>query len=149
MTGFMNMHDDTTILTLVREVVAESLSLDVAAVTAEMRLIPDLGASSLDFVDILFLLEERFAIKLQDERFDFASRLGLDADDALRAGVFSPAAVQRLSDWLPSLPVNAEVGPNGLFPFVSIVTLQRIVAERLLAAPQDPQRPAALCAPSS
>src|SRR4051812_23200952 len=47
-------------LDAVRRCVAERLFRDIGEVTPGSRLITDLGADSLDFVDLLFQLEKRF-----------------------------------------------------------------------------------------
>jgi acyl carrier protein len=47
-------------------IVAEALNVPVERVTPSASLIDDLGAESIDFLDILFRVETAFGIKLRD-----------------------------------------------------------------------------------
>lgn len=51
----------------VQEKVAEQLGVDVDEVTLESSFIDDLGADSLDIVELLMALEEEFDIEIPDE----------------------------------------------------------------------------------
>jgi len=51
----------------VREIVAEQLERDVNDVTNAASLIDDLGADSLDVVELVMKMEEEFGIEIPDE----------------------------------------------------------------------------------
>ena len=51
----------------VREIVAEQLERDVKEVTNASSLIDDLGADSLDVVELVMKMEEEFGIEIPDE----------------------------------------------------------------------------------
>ncbi|HSQ16024.1 MAG TPA: acyl carrier protein [Candidatus Binatia bacterium] len=51
----------------VREIVAEQLERDVNEVTTAASLIDDLGADSLDVVELVMKMEEEFGIEIPDE----------------------------------------------------------------------------------
>jgi acyl carrier protein len=51
----------------VREIVAEQLERDVNEVTTTASLIDDLGADSLDVVELVMKMEEEFGIEIPDE----------------------------------------------------------------------------------
>ena len=51
----------------VREIVAEQLERDVKEVTNSASLIDDLGADSLDVVELVMKMEEEFGIEIPDE----------------------------------------------------------------------------------
>ncbi len=51
----------------VKEVIVDTLSCEEAKVTAEASLIDDLGADSLDAVELNMSLEEAFEISIPDE----------------------------------------------------------------------------------
>jgi acyl carrier protein len=52
------------IYTKVRETLVDALGVDDDEVTPEATLVGDLGAESIDFLDIVFRLEKNFAIKI-------------------------------------------------------------------------------------
>ena len=51
----------------VREIVAEQLERDVNEVTNAASFIDDLGADSLDIVELVMKMEEEFGIEIPDE----------------------------------------------------------------------------------
>jgi len=51
----------------VREIVAEQLERDVNEVSNEASFIDDLGADSLDIVELVMKMEEEFGIEIPDE----------------------------------------------------------------------------------
>jgi len=50
----------------VRKICIEHLGVDPARVTAESKIEADLGADSLDFVELVMALEEEFEIEIPD-----------------------------------------------------------------------------------
>ena len=61
------MAADKTIEQKVKEIVAENLSVNADQVTPEAKFIEDLGADSLDTVELVMALEEEFSIEVPDE----------------------------------------------------------------------------------
>ena len=51
----------------VRKMLAEQLNISVDKVTPDSKVIEDLGADSLDVVEMLMLLEDEFNITVSDE----------------------------------------------------------------------------------
>ena len=51
----------------VRKLIAEQMHLDVESITEDKRIVEDLGADSLDTVEMLMTLEENFGIAIPDE----------------------------------------------------------------------------------
>jgi acyl carrier protein len=51
----------------VKSIIADQLSVDEAAVKPEASFINDLGADSLDTVELIMALEEEFGIEISDE----------------------------------------------------------------------------------
>ena len=60
----MTANDD--LFVKIREVVAEKLSVEEDEVTLESSFIDDLGADSLDLVEMIMALEEEFEIEIPD-----------------------------------------------------------------------------------
>lgn len=51
----------------VREIISEQLVKDIAEVTPDKAFIDDLGADSLDIVEMVMEMEEEFGIEIPDE----------------------------------------------------------------------------------
>ena len=51
----------------VKKLIAEQLSIDESKITEDSRLIEDLGADSLDMVEMLMTLEDEFGVSIPDE----------------------------------------------------------------------------------
>jgi acyl carrier protein len=51
---------------IVKEVLAKQLTMDVAKINLESRLVEDLGIDSFGSVEVAFELEEKFNIKIPD-----------------------------------------------------------------------------------
>ena len=51
----------------VRNIIAEQLGIDPGEITMESSFIDDLGADSLDIVELIMALEEEFDIEIPDE----------------------------------------------------------------------------------
>ncbi|HZU96715.1 MAG TPA: phosphopantetheine-binding protein [Planctomycetota bacterium] len=106
--------NDQEIFARVKRAIEDTLALEpdrAARVVASTNLIEDLGAESLDFLDLLFRLEDEFGIVLPQREFTDADRLGLSENDlASRDGTLTPAAIERLRTLLP------EADPRKLAP---------------------------------
>lgn len=51
----------------VKEILAKQLNVDIEKINAETNMTTDLGADSLDLVEILMSLEDEFSISIPDE----------------------------------------------------------------------------------
>ena len=51
----------------IKSIIAEQLGVKVDEVTAESSFVDDLGADSLDTVELIMALEEEFSIEIPDE----------------------------------------------------------------------------------
>jgi acyl carrier protein len=63
----MEVERMSTIEKRVKEIVAEQLGVDESQVTNEASFMDDLGADSLDTVELVMALEEEFDIEISDE----------------------------------------------------------------------------------
>ncbi len=70
----------------VKQIVAENLEVSVDQLTPEAKFIEDLGADSLDIVELVMALEEEFGIDIPDEDADKLRTVG-DAMNYLKAHV--------------------------------------------------------------
>lgn len=58
---------DRAVSDKVKELIREQLGVDEAAVTSKASFVSDLGADSLDLVEMIMAVEEEFAINIPDE----------------------------------------------------------------------------------
>lgn len=107
----------------VRDCVAESLALSKDEIQLGSRLIDDLGADSLDFVDIVFMLEQRLDVKMRETELSFLTRLDFSSPEVMREGHLTRDVVDRLAAWLPALAAVDDrdaVTPAMLFSFITV-----------------------------
>jgi acyl carrier protein len=52
----------------IKEIVAEKLEINLDQVTREAKFIDDLGADSLDVVELIMTLEDEFDVEITDEQ---------------------------------------------------------------------------------
>ncbi len=70
----------TEALAVVREVAVEVLSLDASSITEDARFKEDLEADSLDLVELVMGLEERFSIEVPEEDLEGVTTIGHAVD---------------------------------------------------------------------
>lgn len=68
------------ILTKVRAVVAEKLNVGEDQVTTEAKFVEDLGADSLDQVELIMALEDEFELKIPEEEAEKLGTVGSAVD---------------------------------------------------------------------
>ncbi len=85
----------------VNNCIAEVLALEPSAITAESTLMNDLGAESLDLVELMFLLEQEFEIKLDKQDMSLSAQLGLAEAELHRDEVLTPRALAMLRERFP------------------------------------------------
>jgi acyl carrier protein len=88
------------ILKQVREVLIDALGVDDDEVTTESTLMGDLGAESIDFLDIVFRLEKAFEIKIpRDELFPAESLM--NNSDFVHNGKLTEKGLNELREKMP------------------------------------------------
>lgn len=125
------------VFSVVRRCVQDSLAVEEASVTLQSRLVDDLGASSLDFIDIVFMLEKEFDITVRSTEFAFLTKLDFSSPKVMKDGFLTAETVDRLREWLPALDHvddRAKVTPRQLFSLITVETICVIVQKRLAAA---------------
>ncbi|WP_187933888.1 acyl carrier protein [Helicobacter pylori] len=68
--------NDTNLFETIQAVIAEQLNVDAAQVTPEAEFVKDLGADSLDVVELIMALEEKFGIEIPDEQAEKIVNVG-------------------------------------------------------------------------
>lgn len=113
--------------------VADVLAIEKGGVAANASLIDDLGAESLDFLDLLFRLETDFHVKIPRDGVRLMAQNGL-ADGFEHAGVLTPEALERLRLLMPEVAQNRLVPglrSDQLPSLFTAETFVRLVAWRL------------------
>lgn len=93
--------DKDQILKSVRSIIAQALKVDEPKVQAESSLVRDLGAESIDFLDIVFRLEKEFKIKIPKGEL-FPEKLLTDAR-FVKAGQVTPEGIEELKTRMPEV----------------------------------------------
>lgn len=99
-------HDlDEAVYEKVRTAIAEALGLDPDEVSYSSRLIGDLGAESLDFLDIAFRLERAFDVRIPRGGIEQASKEGLAEGESFEVnGILTDRALEQLAAHMPEVP---------------------------------------------
>ncbi len=113
----------------VREVVAEALARDVSEVKLESILMDELGAESLDFLDIVFKLERAFDIQITRGEMERAARGTMSDEEFAPAGVISEAGLTRLRELMPEAAQRIQPGlrPAQILSLFSVRTFVNLV----------------------
>ena len=81
----------------------EALGVEEEEVTMKARVIDDLGAESLDFLDIAFRLERAFDIKIPRGDIERQAQESLDGDPYEVDGVLTASALNELKELMPEV----------------------------------------------
>jgi acyl carrier protein len=125
---------DNAVFEGVRDNIADSLAVAHGEITLESRLVDDLGADSLDLVDIIFTLERKFGINVRETEFNFLTRLDFSSPEVMRDGFLTAAVVDKLADWLPQVttePDRSRISPRALFSMITVESICIVVERRL------------------
>ena len=95
----------TAIFPKVAETMADALGCDVADVKPDASLINDLGAESIDFLDIVFRLERAFKVKIPRGKIIEDARGPLSEAEFESGGIVSDAGVARFKTPLKSAEI--------------------------------------------
>jgi acyl carrier protein len=95
----------------IAEIIAAALPCDVQRVKLESSLIDDLGAQSIDFLDIIFRIERAFKVKIPRGKLIEEARGDLSQAEFDQRGVVSEAGLERLKAFLSEVPHERFVSP--------------------------------------
>lgn len=118
--------DRDTILSKLRPMIADSLAVEESRVVPEARLIDDLGADSLDFVDLVFAIEKEFGVKVREADFNFLARLDFSSPEVMRDGFLTRGTIDALVPLLPALAAAEDrdrMTPRQLFSYLTVDSL--------------------------
>ena len=100
------------IFTKVQEVLVDALGIDDDEVTTEATLMGDLGAESIDFLDIVFRLEKAFGIKIPREELFPAESL-MNNSEYVHNGKLTEKGLAELREKMPHTDLTSfETDPD-------------------------------------
>jgi acyl carrier protein len=90
----------------VAETMADALGCDVADVKPDASLIEDLGAESIDFLDMVFRLERSFKVKIPRGKIVENARGALSESDFEQKGLVTDVGLTQLKAYLSEVPAE-------------------------------------------
>ncbi|TES89655.1 MAG: acyl carrier protein [Desulfobacteraceae bacterium] len=110
----------------VKEVLVDALGVDDDEVTAEATLMGDLGAESIDFLDIVFRLEKTFGIKIPRVELFPAENLMNDSE-LVQNGKLTEKGLAELRDKMPHTDITEFVNNPDINKLGDLFTVNAIV----------------------
>ena len=120
----------------VQEVLVDALGLDDDEVTSDATLMGDLGAESIDFLDIVFRLEKSFGIKIPREEL-FPAENVLSNPDFVSGGKLTAGGLAELKEKMPHTDFSSfESDPdvNKMADLFTVNSMVNFVELKLAAA---------------
>jgi acyl carrier protein len=109
----------------VQVVLVDALAVDDDEVTSTAKLVEDLGAESIDFLDITFRLEKAFAIKIEQGEMFPENVLG--DPEYVQDGKITDGGMELLRQRLPYADLDAFDASRNVDEFSNIFTVQTLV----------------------
>src|SRR4051794_27798219 len=110
----------------VRDTLVDALGVDDDAVTPSATLVGDLGAESIDFLDIVFRLEKNFNIKIPRGEL-FPENIASSNSNFIRNGVVTPSEITELRSRLPHADIDSFAQDPKVENIQDLFTVQMIV----------------------
>lgn len=110
----------------VRDTLVEALGVDDDEVTPEATLVGDLGAESIDFLDIVFRLEKNFNVKIPRGEL-FPENLAAADSEFVEDGMVTDSGLSELRKKLPHADVDQLAEDPKVENIQDLFTVQMIV----------------------
>jgi acyl carrier protein len=123
--GLIDMPSQEEVFEKVRTALVDALGVDEDEVTPDATMVGDLGAESIDFLDIVFRLEKAFDIKIpRGELFpeDILNNAQYTSD-----GKVNPAGIAELKKRMPFADLTKFESNPVVQDFVLVLTVQDLV----------------------
>jgi len=125
----------------VADTMADALACDLEKVKLDASLINDLGAESIDFLDIIFRLERAFKVKIPRGKIVEEARGELSEAEFEKSGIVSDAGLARLKIFLNEVPAERFKSPLKSAEIPKLFTVEtfcKMVIRQQKAAPAAP-----------
>lgn len=120
------MSDRDEILSKVTQVLVDALACEEEDVTPSATLIGDLGAESIDFLDIVFQLDKTFGIKIPRGEL-FPENFASAESGFVKEGKVTPDGVEELKRRMPHANVAAFAADPRVEKIQDLFTVEMIV----------------------
>jgi acyl carrier protein len=120
----------------VKEIIVDVLVIDENKVQPTSRLIADLGAESIDFLDLVFQLEKEFSIKIPRGQLEKNARGDLTEAEFEQNGVLTEKGLVALKNYLSEVPAEyfkASMKTNEIATLFTVQTFCKLVESALQA----------------
>ncbi len=114
------------IMQQVQEVLVNALGVDDDEVTTEATLMGDLGAESIDFLDIVFRLEKTFGIKIPREELFPAENL-MNNSEFVQNGKLTEKGLAELREKMPHTDITGFLDDPDINKLGDLFTVDAIV----------------------
>ncbi len=118
--------DEEQLFEQVREVLVDALGVDDDEVKGEATLMGDLGAESIDFLDIVFRLEKAFGIKIPREEL-FPAETLLNNPELVSNGKLTEKGLTELREKMPHTDLSGFEGDPDINKLGDLFTVNSIV----------------------
>jgi acyl carrier protein len=108
----------------VAQTIADAIGCDLEKVKLDSSLINDLGAESIDFVDIIYRLQRLFKVKIPRGKIVEEARGGVSEGEFEKAGVVSEAGLERLRAFLSEVPPERFKSPLNVADIPRLFTVE-------------------------
>ena len=118
----------------VAQAIADALAREIEECKLTSRIINDLGAESIDLLDIVFRLERAFKIKIPRNRITKDARGELSEAEFERKGVVTEAGRKRLEEYLSEVPREyfpASLRMDDILRLFTVETFCKVVVRAL------------------
>lgn len=119
-----------TLYPQVRKIIADVLVMDEADIALESRLVGELGAESIDFLDLVFQLEKEFSIKIPRGQLEKNARGNLSEEEFEKGGVLTEKGLEALKHYLSEVPAayfKADMKVNDIPALFTVATFCKLV----------------------
>lgn len=118
--------DKEQVFKQVREVLIDALGVDEEEVVGQATLMGDMGAESIDFLDIVFRLEKAFGIKIPREEL-FPAETLMNNPELVSNGKLTPKGLAELKEKMPHTDLSAFQNDPDINKLADLFTVNSIV----------------------
>ena len=126
---------NTELYEKVRDCVAEALALDLDEISPESTLLDELGAESIDLLDILFRIDRATGVKIQSDELASYVQGGIPDEEFgdEEADVITPKGMEQLKKVMPQIAekdLDGKLSPEDVMSHFTVANLTELVASK-------------------